>query len=60
MAAAIGLYRQMGFRPIPPYYDTPMAGTRFFAMLLDDPADPRGGAPNLPGGPAARRHCTSG
>ena len=29
MAAAMALYRQAGFAPIDPYYDTPVAGTRF-------------------------------
>jgi ribosomal protein S18 acetylase RimI-like enzyme len=34
MAAAIGLYRRLGFREVAPYYDTPVAGTLFFARPL--------------------------
>jgi GNAT superfamily N-acetyltransferase len=30
--AAIALYRAMGFREIPAYYDTPIAGTLFFSL----------------------------
>lgn len=31
MAEAYGLYRTLGFEDIAPYYDTPIAGTRFLA-----------------------------
>lgn len=34
MTGAIALYRQAGFRPIEPYYDTPVAGTLFLAKHL--------------------------
>ena len=34
LTAAIGLYERMGFRPIPAYYDTPIAGTLFFSLKL--------------------------
>ena len=34
MAEAIALYRSLGFRPIEPYYDTPIAGTVFLAKDL--------------------------
>jgi ribosomal protein S18 acetylase RimI-like enzyme len=34
LQAAIGLYRQLGFRTIPPYYDNPIAGTTFFELEL--------------------------
>jgi ribosomal protein S18 acetylase RimI-like enzyme len=34
MADAIGLYGRLGFRPIAPYYDTPVAGTHFLAKTL--------------------------
>jgi ribosomal protein S18 acetylase RimI-like enzyme len=34
MDQAIGLYRSLGFAPIAPYYDTPIAGTRFLAKKL--------------------------
>jgi ribosomal protein S18 acetylase RimI-like enzyme len=34
MSAAIALYEKAGFRPTPPYYDTPIAGTLFFARQL--------------------------
>jgi ribosomal protein S18 acetylase RimI-like enzyme len=34
MTAAIALYRQLGFQPIAPYYDTPVAGTLFLARRL--------------------------
>lgn len=34
MDQAIGLYQSLGFVPIAPYYDTPIAGTRFLAKTL--------------------------
>jgi ribosomal protein S18 acetylase RimI-like enzyme len=34
MDAAISLYKKAGFVPIEPYYDTPVAGTLFFAKRL--------------------------
>ena len=34
MRAALALYRQAGFVPIAPYYDTPLAGTRFLGRRL--------------------------
>ena len=34
MAPAIALYEAIGFRPIVPYYETPVAGTRFLALQL--------------------------
>jgi hypothetical protein len=34
MAEAIALYRQAGFRPIKPYYDTPIGGTIFLGRSL--------------------------
>ena len=34
MRAALALYRQAGFVPIAPYYDTPLAGTRFLGRDL--------------------------
>jgi ribosomal protein S18 acetylase RimI-like enzyme len=34
MAEAISLYQQAGFRLIEPYYQTPIAGTLFFARRL--------------------------
>jgi GNAT superfamily N-acetyltransferase len=34
MAEAISLYEQAGFRPIEAYYQTPIAGTLFFARPL--------------------------
>jgi ribosomal protein S18 acetylase RimI-like enzyme len=36
MAEAQGLYRAAGFEPAEPYYDTPVAGTVFLRLLLDD------------------------
>ena len=39
MAAAGATYRALGFEPIPPYYDTPVAGTLFFRRALG-PAGP--------------------
>lgn len=34
MAEAISLYQRAGFRPIEPYYQTPIEGTLFFARRL--------------------------
>ena len=34
MTDAMRLYAALGFRPIAPYYDTPIAGTRFLALSL--------------------------
>jgi len=34
MQTAMALYGAMGFVPIPPYYETPIAGTRFLALDL--------------------------
>ncbi len=34
MTEAITLYRKAGFRPVEPYYDTPLAGTIFLARPL--------------------------
>jgi ribosomal protein S18 acetylase RimI-like enzyme len=34
LTAAIALYEDMGFAAIPAYYDTPIAGTLFFSLLL--------------------------
>jgi GNAT superfamily N-acetyltransferase len=34
MSAAISLYGKAGFTPMPAYYDTPIAGTLFFARQL--------------------------
>jgi ribosomal protein S18 acetylase RimI-like enzyme len=34
LTAAIGLYERMGFRQIPAYYNTPIAGTLFFRLTL--------------------------
>jgi putative acetyltransferase len=34
MGDAQGLYVALGFDDIPPYYDTPIAGTRFMALRL--------------------------
>ena len=34
LKAAIALYERMGFRQIPAYYDTPIAGTLFFSLKL--------------------------
>jgi GNAT superfamily N-acetyltransferase len=39
MGSAQRLYESLGFRDIPPYYDTPIAGTRFMACALP-PRDP--------------------
>ncbi len=39
MAEAIALYRRLGFKDIPPYYDTPVAGTIFMALKLGRPKD---------------------
>ncbi|HRN84932.1 MAG TPA: GNAT family N-acetyltransferase [Hyphomicrobium sp.] len=34
LAQATALYERMGFRPIPPYYDTPVVATLFFSKRL--------------------------
>lgn len=34
MEAARRLYQALGFRPVPPYYDNPLAGASFFALDL--------------------------
>lgn len=34
MGSAQRLYESLGFRDIPPYYETPIAGTRFMACAL--------------------------
>lgn len=39
MGEAIKLYRKLGFVPIAPYYDTPIAGTQFLAKALSPAAD---------------------
>jgi ribosomal protein S18 acetylase RimI-like enzyme len=36
MAAARGLYAAAGFREIPAYYETPICGTRFMALALEN------------------------
>ncbi len=36
MAAAFGLYEELGFRAVEPYYDTPIRGTRFLGRRLSD------------------------
>lgn len=35
MTGAIALYRKLGFAPIAPYYETPVAGTQFLRLRLD-------------------------
>lgn len=34
MSAAVGLYRELGFRDIPPYYDNPIPGARCMELEL--------------------------
>ena len=34
MTGAMALYRKLGFEEIAPYYDTPVAGTRFMRLML--------------------------
>lgn len=41
MAEAIALYRQAGFEPIEPYYDTPVRGTLFLRRRLAAAPPPR-------------------
>lgn len=36
MQAAQRLYEQWGFRDIPPYWDSPVAGTRYLGLRLSD------------------------
>jgi len=40
MTGAIALYRRMGFVPMAPYYDTPVAGTLFMRRVLAQRASP--------------------
>jgi ribosomal protein S18 acetylase RimI-like enzyme len=37
MAAAQGLYRSLGFRAVPPYYESPLGGTIFMQKSLGPP-----------------------
>ena len=46
MAKAITLYKKAGFASIEPYYETPIAGTLFFAKPLSQP-DPAAGQAHL-------------
>ena len=39
MAAALVLYRRLGFREIAPYYKNPVKGTVFLELQLDEPAE---------------------
>ncbi len=43
MQAAIGMYRELGFQPIAPYYWNPVEGALFFELRLteDAPSKPR-------------------
>lgn len=43
MKAAIGMYRELGFEPIAPYYWNPVEGALFFELKLseDAPSKPR-------------------
>jgi putative acetyltransferase len=43
MKAAIGMYRELGFQPIAPYYRNPVEGALFFELKLseDDLSKPR-------------------
>ncbi len=34
MTGALGLYARLGFEPMPAYYATPIAGTRFLRRVL--------------------------
>ncbi|MDK2897017.1 MAG: hypothetical protein PWP04_1137 [Candidatus Atribacteria bacterium] len=36
MGAARAIYQQMGFYPIPPYYDNPIEGAEFMELKLQD------------------------
>ena len=42
MRAAQALYRDLGFEPIPAYYDTPIAGTLFMQKILRTSGSPAG------------------
>ena len=42
MLAAQALYRDLGFEPIPAYYDTPIAGTLFMQKILRTSGSPAG------------------
>jgi len=44
MAAAMALYHSLGFREIPAYYDSPLAGTHYMERTLE-PGTAAGGAP---------------
>ena len=35
MDQAIAMYRSLGFREIEPYYESPVAGTKFMELILD-------------------------
>jgi ribosomal protein S18 acetylase RimI-like enzyme len=37
MGAARGLYRDLGFAPIAPYYDNPLPGVMYMALELNEP-----------------------
>lgn len=38
MKAAIGMYRELGFQPIAPYYRNPVEGALFFELKLQAPS----------------------
>jgi putative acetyltransferase len=40
MVEAIGLYRSLGFRAIPPYYSNPIPGAMFMELVLGPRIDP--------------------
>ena len=35
MQTAIALYKSFGFRPIPPYYDSPIEGVEYYQLDLE-------------------------